>query len=56
MNADSKSNGILKRDKLKKPYAKPEVLNYGAIHEITQATGNKGRKDGGSGTASKTQS
>ena len=30
----------------KKPYKTPEVIDYGDIHEITQAVGNKGALDG----------
>ena len=45
MNVDSNSPTIQKRDVLKRPYAKPQVLNYGTIHEITQALGKAGNAD-----------
>jgi hypothetical protein len=36
---------------VKKPYAKPEVHVYGAIHALTQNVGPKGATDGGGGAA-----
>ena len=38
----------------KKPYKTPQVLDYGNIHEITQAVGNMNNGDGGAGNTAKT--
>ncbi len=35
----------------KKPYHKPEVIDYGNIREITRNLGSKGNVDGGGGAA-----
>jgi hypothetical protein len=35
----------------KKPYHKPEVIDYGNIREITRNLGPKGNVDGGGGAA-----
>ena len=35
----------------KKPYRKPQVIDYGNIREITRNIGSKGNLDGGGGSA-----
>jgi hypothetical protein len=43
------------KEKTKKSFHQPKLVAYGNIREITQAVGNKGNKDGGSGMTQKTQ-
>jgi hypothetical protein len=55
MNANSKNSEMQKYVELKKPYARPQVLVYGTIREITQALANmSSNSDGGVGSNKKT--
>jgi hypothetical protein len=55
MNANPEKTSMRKPDGLKRFYARPQVVVYGTIQEITQmATGNKGAFDSDA-RASKTQ-
>lgn len=38
----------------KKPYRKPVLENYGAVRDLTRATGTSGKNDTMSGSATKT--
>ena len=40
-----------KEHETKKPYHKPEIVDYGSIREITRNLGSKGNTDGGGGAA-----
>ncbi|MBS0220054.1 MAG: lasso RiPP family leader peptide-containing protein [Proteobacteria bacterium] len=46
--ADSRATSLLDRKPSpRKPYHPPVLLEWGAFEELTQASGNRGKNDGG---------
>ena len=55
MTSDQPATKTEQTERPRTPYAKPKLVHYGNIREITKAVGNKGNADGGSGMTQKTQ-
>jgi len=49
MNADPTNLDRLDGKDSKKPYTRPQLLDYGSIQEMTQNVGMNARPDGGKG-------